>query len=368
MSNDISYYLGFSQAPGIGPLFFDSLVSHFGSAEKAYQAREQEYIPLLGSTRTQKFISFRSQFDAERCLKLYRNNSITILHRTHPSFPQALLDLSDTPICLYIKGNLDAYDFNKDAFFAIVGTRKASNYGAQVARKFGSQLSSAHFVIVSGMALGVDASAHWGALNQGNRTIAVLGCGVNIVYPWANRKLYAEIIQHDGLVMSEFPPDMQTKKGMFVARNRLVSGLSKGVLVVEGTKDSGSLITARYAAEQGKDVFAVPAPITSELSQAPNLLIQQGAKLVTSVQDILDEYDMHVSAQKSAAMKKLSPSEDALVRLLSQEAFTPDELARTTQQPIHEILILLSNLELQGIITKNDDGTYVIDVESGQFS
>src|SRR3989338_348038 len=164
-------------------------------------------------------------------------------------------------------------------FFAIVGTRKPTSYGIQVARKFAYELTEAGFIIVSGMAMGIDTVAHQAALDAGGKTVAVLGCGVNIIYPAINYQLYHNIIKSGGAVISEFPPDQTVLKGLFISRNRIISGLSKGVLIAEGGEFSGALITAKYAGIQGKDVFAVPSSINSEMASAPNLLIKQGAKI-----------------------------------------------------------------------------------------
>ena len=206
-------------------------------------------------------------------------------------YPESLKNISDPPICLYVKGNIDLFQArhqNPDLvgtaknlvssldpiFFAIVGTRKPTSYGVQVAKKFAYELTEAGFVIVSGMAMGIDTVAHQAALDAGGRTVAVLGCGVNIIYPAANRSLYENIIKNGGAVISEFPPNQMVLKGLFISRNRIISGLSKGVLIAEGLQDSGALITARFAGEQGKEIFAPPGPITSEMSTS---ILPQGA-------------------------------------------------------------------------------------------
>jgi len=245
------------------------------------------------------------------------------------------------------------------SFLAIVGTRKPTSYGLQVAEKFAAELTQYGFIIVSGMALGIDAAAHWAAINNNGKTIAVLGCGVDVIYPPANRKLYETIIKSGGAVISEFPPGHTVLKGLFVARNRLISGLSLGVLVVEGAKDSGSLITARYAAEQGKDVFAPPSPITSPLSEAPNMLLKQGAKLVTSVSDILEEYNVKIKTKdKEVLFDQLQGLEKSIMEILINEPKTADDLSLLLKQPISQILNSLSLLEIQGIIKKNNEGRF----------
>lgn len=360
MSNDTIYSMAFSHAPGIGPMLFDSLCAQFDSVKSAYSATHEELSPLIGESKARSFLSFRNTFSIFKTLQKYKYDGISVLSRFDTMFPAPLKNISDIPICLYVKGNISAYDFENDFYFAVVGTRKPTSYGIEVTNQLSTALSRAGAVIVSGMAIGIDALAHSCALKLKKRTIAVLGCGVNIVYPQANTTLYQTIIAQDGLVVSEFPPDMRVKKGMFVSRNRLVSGLSRGVLVVEGTTKSGSLITARNAGMQGKDLFAVPAPITSSQSGAPNLLIREGAVPVTSADDILNEYHLTRASSPLSIQKNLSEDEKTLVTLLSQESFTADDLARKIDQPVHEVLAMLSTMELSGIISKSQDGTYQI--------
>lgn len=361
MRESFPYYLGFSYFPGIGPIKFDILLKHFPSIKYAYTASISELGQVMGQSLAEKFIRFRADFDFESEYKKIVSDHITVITREDEKYPFEFLNLSDAPICLYVKGNLDNFDFREntdDFFFAIVGTRKPTEYGKQITTKFSRELAKAGAVIVSGMAMGIDGLAHRAALDSGCRTIAFLGCGVNVIYPWANRDIYYQMIESGGLIISEFPPDKTTIKGHFVARNRLISGLSQGVLVAEGLKDSGSLITARYALTQGKDVFAPPAPITSDQSQAPNLLLKDGAKLVTCVEDILDEYGLKEQKSIKDTMKDLPEEQKRLFQLLSQEAFTPDDIARSMKAPVFQILSLLSEMELSGIIEKNATGKY----------
>ena len=352
------YSLGFSYFLGIGPVTYDLLIKHFGTVEKAYNAQSDKLKIIIGPKLTQKFIDFREKFNIKSELDKIKNKNIIVLTREDKRFPVSLKHIPDPPICLYVKGNIALYNFETDFFFAIVGTRKPTSYGAQIARRFASDLSREGMIIVSGMAMGIDFLAHDSALNACGKTIAFLGCGVNIVYPPSNVDLYNRILQNGGLIISEFPPDMTVKPVLFVSRNRLISGLSRGVLVAEGMKDSGSLITARCAAEQGKDVFAPPAPITSEQSEAPNMLIKEGAKLVTSCTDILDEYDLSVSFTKNDAEQLLSNDEMKIYTLVAQEPFSSDEIARQIKLPIYQILPVISGLELKGVVEKNAEGKY----------
>ena len=209
------------------------------------------------------------------------------------------------------------------------------------------------------MAMGVDGLVHQATLDVQGKTIAVLGCGVDIIYPSIHRVLYSEIINDKSIVLSEFPPGQQVQPDLFIQRNRIISGLSKGVLVIEGMRDSGTLITARFAAEQGKEVFAVPSPITSPLSEAPNLLIKQGAKLVTSVEDIIDELELKIEKQQEPSMK-LDCKEKEIYETLKKEPKSADDLEMELHIPIHELSQILSVMEIKGKLEKTNDGTYQI--------
>jgi len=279
-------------------------------------------------------------------------------------YPKDLANITDPPICLFAKGNINLFqklNEEKLIFFAIVGTRKPTSYGQDLAAKFATDLAASGLVIVSGMAIGIDTIAHQSALAQNQPTVAVLGCGVDIIYPQINEKLYHQIIEKGGLVISEFPPEQTVKKGLFVARNRIISGLSKGVLVIEGTKTSGALITAKYAAEQGKEVFAPPAPLTSSLSEAPLLLLKQGAKLVTQAADILEEFNLRLLSKKQAEIDQLLTEEEREVfQALIKEEKSADDLILELKKEPATIFRILSALEIKGVIKKDDRAKYRI--------
>jgi len=362
---DLLYHLAFSCFLGIGPITFQKLTLHFGSAKNAYYASIIELSGVLRSGLLDKFIQFRRDFKPEKQLDLFKEKGIRSIHRNHPYYPRQLKHISDSPICLFIKGNLKTIRFGEppqgDYFFGIVGTRKPTSYGVQITKKFTSDLCRAGFVIVSGMAMGVDAIAHRVAIDEGGKTVAVLGCGVDVVYPPVNKNLYDDIIQKGGIVLSEFPPGRTVLKGLFVARNRIVSGLSQGVCIIEGTNKSGSLITARFAAEQGKDVFAPPVPLTSEMSQAPNLLIKQGAKFITSVADILEEYQMKVvPAKEKDILGNCDLEQRKILEIIVQEPCSIDDIVNKTRLLITEILKTISVLEINGVVEKNSEGKYQV--------
>ena len=359
MSDQTPYYLAFSYCLGIGPMRFKLLLEHFQTVEKAYRAKEHELREILDTKTATAFIQFRQTFKPDSILTQLYKKYIHIITLEDKEYPIQLASISDPPICLYLIGDLSVLTYNSDRHFAIVGTRRATSYGLHVAKSMASQLAFAGLTIVSGMALGIDSAAHWGTIESGGKTVAVLGCGVDVVYPPSNQKLYDTIIKSGGAIVSEFPPGHTVLPGLFVARNRIISGLSRGVLVVEGAENSGALITARFAAEQGRDVFAPPAPITSSLSFAPNLLLKEGAKLVTTVGDILEEYDIRAVSQKNNDMiDKLDGVNRDIVELLLKEPYSADDLKQTLKKPLEHILNALTLLEIEGVIAKNPEGNY----------
>jgi DNA processing protein len=392
MNNNLLYYLGFSYCLGIGPMKFQALKKYFGAVEKAYLSNRKELDSILGHTLTERFIEFRKKFDPKKELERLNKNGVYVLAVDDEGYPESLRNISDPPICIYVKGKTDllkvqsqnflspagtlpagngesqvAKNFDSSlsssnsTFFAIVGTRKPTSYGRQIAYKFARELTEAGFIIVSGMALGVDTIAHRAAIDAGGLTVAVLGCGVNIIYPAVNRNLYQNIIKTGGAIISEFPPDQHVLKGLFISRNRIISGLSKGVLIAEGGEYSGSLITARYAGIQGKEVFAVPSPINSSMSSAPNLLLKQGAKMVTAVGDIYEEFNMKITPRKKEDIRgSLNEDEKKVFNILQINPQEVDDLAIGLSKAVSEILNIISVLEIKGIVEKNQERKYQI--------
>lgn len=360
-NNDLLYYLGFSYCLGIGPMKFSALKNYFGSVEKAYSANQNKLKEVLGFKLAERFVEFRRKFNPEKELEIFKKNGVSVLTVDDEDYPESLKNISDPPICLYIKGSASLLGNRQQIFFAIVGTRKPTAYGIQITNKFSRELTDAGFIIVSGMALGVDTIAHQATLDAGGKTIAVLGCGVNVVYPQSNWRLYNEIIKTGGAVISEFPPNQFVLKGLFISRNRIISGLSRGVLISEGGEFSGALITAKYAGIQGKDVFAIPSPINSQMAPAPNLLIKQGAKMVTTTQDILDEFEMFITPRKKEDIReKLNNVERLIFDILIKSPKSVDDLAIELQQTASQTLNAISIMEINGVIEKNIEKKYQI--------
>jgi len=263
-------------------------------------------------------------------------------------YPQSLKNIPDPPVCLFVKGKWEYLSYD---LFAVVGTRKMTSYGKQVTERFVSEISK-HFVIVSGMAYGVDTIAHSSALRLNRPTIAVLGCGVDVVYPKSNKMLYEQIIDN-GCVVSEYLPWESPKKFTFVERNRIISGLSVGVLVTEAGVESGALITAKYAIEQGRDVFAVPGDIFRTTSQGTNYLIKSGAFVATEPSDILEYYGF----KDHRKIVELTDDEAQIFGAIESEV-TIEEMSEKLNVPISQVMLILTTLELKGLVYRTERNTY----------
>ncbi|KKR34012.1 MAG: protecting protein DprA protein [Candidatus Gottesmanbacteria bacterium GW2011_GWC2_39_8] len=364
-SKDRIYWLGFSAFPGIGPLRFKLLLGYFKTAENIWKASSEKLLKVgLGPKLTSKFCAFRREFELEKYQEDLDKKSVHYLILTDEKYPKLLRQIKDAPFVLYIKGKKTGeWDISKT--IGVVGTRKVTGYGKEVTQRLTRELVNYGFTIVSGMALGVDAVAHETALTSGSKTIAVLGSGVDLVYPPSNKYIYDHIVDGGGAVVSEFPLGMFTDKGLFPSRNRIISGLSLGVLVTEGAEDSGSLITASYAAEQGREVFAVPGPITSYLSKGPTKLIRAGAKLVESAEDIMEELNIKASkTQRCKDTKKIkgdTQEEEKILKLLENEGLTGDEIIRLMALDSSKTNSLLTMMEVKGMI-KCVEGRYQITI------
>ena len=274
-----------------------------------------------------------------------RSDMVRVIRREDAGYPSALRTLPDAPPVLYVRGEVRPSDA---VAVAVVGARRATPYGVAVAEWLGAELVRAGVVVVSGLARGIDAAAHRGAIQAGGRTIAVLGCGPDIAYPPEHAGLLARIID-SGAVLTEFPPGTPPLKHQFPKRNRIISGLSLGVVVVEGRADSGALITADCALAQGREVFAVPGGIFAATSVLPHRLLQQGAKLVTGVEDILEELRLPPPPPKAAAPARLEEREAAVFAQLTFDPLHIDALARRCGLPAAEVGRALVGLELRGL-------------------
>lgn len=352
------YWLGFSAFPGVGPKKFRRLINEFESARKAWFASERDLKKVIGEVLTEKFIEFKNNFSIKLYVQEQKKRKISFLTLKDKEYPKLLLQIPNPPFVLYVKGK---FDFSSNNLFAIVGTRKITNYGREVTEIFGNELSNAGFTIVSGLAIGVDAAAHTSAIEANAKTIAVLGCGVDCVTPTENEPLYNSIVKGHGAVVSEYPLGHPPTIGSFPSRNRIIAGLSMGVLVTEGAEDSGSLITADHAFKFKRPVFAVPGPITSTLSKGPFKLISKGAKLVTSPLDILNELKVQKSKLKITTQKSKVKGDNKIeiqiIKLLENEPLHFDEIVRKSGLDSSKVGSILSLMEVKGLI-KGLDGGY----------
>ena len=290
--------------------------------------------------------------------KIIKMEDIRRISIGEKDYPAALKTIQDPPKVLYFKGN---FDITKKHCFAIVGTRRCSPYGKQAALEIAGGLTTAGLVIISGMARGIDTTAHLGCLESNGKTIAVLGTGLDIqsIYPQTNLKLAQEIIEKGGLLISEYPPGTHGSRITFPKRNRLIAGLALGVLVVEAKRKSGSLITADWAKKQRKRIFAIPGPIHSLNSWGPNHLIKRGAKLVTSTNDILKELDL-ACPTPSVGQKGETPEEDIVLKALQESSLSIDKITEQTNLPVSVVASILTQLEIKNKVRNLGGNIYVL--------
>ena len=307
---------------------------------------------LVGEPRGARFASFKAGFDAEAELERLARLGFRFLARSDPSFPSLLRAIHDPPPGLFLRGEADT-ELLARPDVAIVGARACSAYGRQIARSIGRELAAARLVVVSGLARGVDAEAHRGALEASRPTVAVLGCGIDRDYPAANREL-ARQVARSGLVVSEYAPGVEPAPWRFPARNRIVAGLCAATVVVEARERSGALITADFALEEGREVFAVPGEITSALSAGANALLRLGASPLTCPQDVLESYGLSVSEQPEHTV---SGTAAVVLERVRDGSAGADELCRTTGLGASELAVALTELELAGAVVE-EEGVY----------
>lgn len=358
------YYLGFSYFSGIGPSKMRLLLEKFGSCKNAWESKDVDTENILGKIIGERFIFFRKNFNFKNVIEDLSKKEIKFLTLNDSQYPQLLKTIKNPPFILYVKGNLELLNNNKT--IAIVGTRRVTQYGKQITELITTELVENGFVTVSGLAFGVDAICHTATLDTKGKTIAVLGCGVDCCTPRENQQIYNEILKKNGAIISTFLPGKSAIKGSFPARNKTVAGLSLGVVVTEGASDSGALITAEYAKEFKRLVFAIPGPITSSFSRAPNSLLQNGAIMITSGADIIKAFSVENTIPSSSILlgtkvdsndKQFSKEEESIVNILVSESLHFDDIVRTIGKSAKEVGVLLSLMEIKGMV-KNNGGIY----------
>lgn len=350
--------LRLSLIPGVGPVTRKALLERFGSAAAVLAAPPSQLreVSGVGTKLARSIIAANDEIDADKELQLCREHGITILADTDPAYPRLLREIHNPPAFLFVYGELKAEDALS---VAIVGTRHATSYGRQQAERLAGGLARAGLTIVSGLARGIDAAAHRAALQAGGRTLAVLGSGVLNVYPPEHASL-ADEIRGRGALISENPPLSEPQSGVFPQRNRLISGLTLGVIVVEAAERSGALISARHAMEQGREVFAVPGRVDSRMSRGCHRLIRDGAKLVECVEDVLDEFGPLVEAaprpdgtvMHHPAELQLNELELQVLNAIPSEATSIDVIVASSGLPVQRVLATISVLEMRSLIRR----------------
>lgn len=340
------------------------LLDHFGSPEAIFAASPSG---IASAVRCSLSVAERLLDPAyaanSRDLKLMEQLNVRLVTRQDSDYPALLREIPDPPVALYVRGTLDAADSRA---VAIVGSRQATDYGKRVAERFARELVEAGFTVVSGLARGLDTAAHYGAVRAGGRTLACLGCGVDVAYPYENRGL-AEKITASGALLSEYPMTAPPDAWHFPSRNRIVSGLSLGVVVIEAPIKSGALITVECALDQNREVFAVPGSIENPRSRGPHALIKDGAKLVESVEDVLAELRsgpvqprLELEVEPTApAPPELVGAEAALFALLTDDPKPVDDLILESGLPAARICSTLTLLELKGVARRVPGNAYV---------
>jgi DNA processing protein len=350
--NELAAWIRLSLVPGLGGYALRKLLTDFGLPSRVLTTGRSALAAVVGEALADRIIAHDAVRATEDALRWADAPNHYIVTLGDAQYPQRLLEISNPPPLLYLLGDATLVDRSS---IAIVGSRNGTAQGIANAARFARALSAAGMTIVSGLALGIDAAAHRGALEERSSTIAVLGCGIDIAYPSRNADLYGAIVE-SGLLVSEFPLATPPVATNFPRRNRLISGLACGVLVIEAALESGSLITARLAAEQGREVFAVPGSIHSPLSKGCHALIKEGAKLVESAQDVLEE----LNATASTKHVTLAPAEKEheLLRHLGYDPCNVDSLCQRSGLTPETVSAMLLQLELEGIVASLPGGRY----------
>ncbi len=362
--SEAKYWLGFNLVKGIGAAKLQALLDFYGTIERAWQASPADLQRIgLDQRAISSFLQTRGEIDLDKCLAQVIDAGIRLLTWNDPDYPRLLREALNAPPVLYVRGEITEAD---GWAVAVVGTRRPTAYGRQMTRDLVVSLIRSGVTIVSGLARGVDALAHKTAVELGGRTLAVLGAGLDCVYPPEHRGLAEQIAQGHGALISEYALGVQPEARNFPPRNRIISGLSLGVIVVEAGETSGALITANFAVEQNRDVFAVPGNANSPASLGTNRLIQRGAKLILSANDVLEELNLVMAVEQQAVQMALPESaEEALLMPNLLQPIHMDELTRLTGLPAGLVGSTLTLMELKGMVQQVGSLQYVLVREAG---
>lgn len=352
------YWVGFNLVKGIGPVRLQRLLDVFGDIETAWQASQAALRDAgLPPRVVQELVHVRASVDLDAHLRAISSQGIEVLTWEDRAYPGRLQEIDQSPPVVYVRGSILEED---EWAVAIVGTRRATSYGRQVAQEVAGVLARNGVTVVSGLARGVDTEAHQGALRAGGRTLAVLGSGVDRIYPPENRRLAARIIDRGALV-SDYLPGTPPEAVNFPPRNRIISGLSLAVVVVEAGRKSGALITTTFAADQGREVFAVPGNITAPQSQGTNRLLQHGCRPLLDPEEVLEALDLTLFPQQREARVAL-PADDFEARLLAlvrDEPLHVDDISTRVEMPVDRVSATLAMMELKGLVRSQGGMRYV---------
>jgi DNA processing protein len=360
--SDLKYWAALNAFQKFGPVRFNKIKKYFVNMEEAFKSSAKVLIAAgIEESVAEEFIIKRSQINPDKIMEELDREKISLLTIEDQNYSHLLKEIYNPPWLLYYKGNID---LNNEFTIGVVGTRKISSYGRMVTESIVKDLINNNLTIVSGLALGVDSVAHETTVRSGGKTIAVLGTGLDrqSIYPSANKYLFDQIILNNGGIISEFPPGTQPLRYNFPLRNRIISGLSLGILVIEAGEKSGALITADLALEQNREVFAVPGSIFSESSKGPNRIIKLGARAVTSAQDIIEAFNLK-QAISQIETKKIIPEskeEEIILSFLSHEPLHVDELRHLAKLDTSVINSTLTIMEIKGMVRNLGGMMYVL--------
>ena len=358
-SQELQYWVAFNQLSEFGPKRFSKLLSYFPSLETAWASANEELIKAgIEEKIAEKLAAKKSEIDPGKELQKADKLGLNIVTIKDENYPAKLKEISNPPPLLYCRGEI--FKPQDEFALAVVGTRKITPYGEQVTQDIVRELTQNGLCIVSGLALGIDSMAHKACIETQGRTLAVLGNGLDSIYPASNLPLARRILDTGGLIVSEFPLGTPSFKSNFPHRNRIISGLSLGTLVIEAAASSGSLITAGLALDQNREIFAVPGSINSSASKGPNKLIKQGAIPVTSAQDILQALNLEQAKNFNKVREILTDSaeEETIIKLLDITNMTIDEIIKKSQLDAKTINSILVGMELKGQVRKIGGFTY----------
>lgn len=363
-------YIALNMVDGVGPIRLRALLDRFNEPQAILSATKVDLMQVdgVGEEVARSIIGWREKVDPDAELQRIEKAAVQVVTRDDPEYPKNLREVYDPPIILYVKGTLS----ERDALsIAVVGSRRTTLYGQDMARKLAYQLGRVGVTVVSGLARGIDTAAHTGTLQAKGRTVAVIGCGIDIVYPAENEKLANEIVEKGGAVVTEFPFGVKPDKQNFPMRNRIISGWSLGTVVVEANLKSGALITANQAAEQGRQVFAVPGRADSILSRGTNKLIKDGAKLTEDAEDILSEFEYLLPKRATGQAEEasegegtkpalvLSEMEEKVMAHVGQEETAIDEIIRSSGLTTACVSATLLSLEMKRLVRQLPGKLYV---------